>query len=327
MFDIAMTLEGYLVDEYASEGIKDIGKAIGGAISKGFQKVKAWWTGLWGKITNYIKSLLSPSVRAIKKEDKIRNRAAVDFVQKVLPATTKTVEQGFAKLIGAKSNKQMLDRWGTIEPKVKNAVDSAKDAYSKVNTTMNANIFSPRTCAKLLTKIEANKSSIDKILSTAEQCIRETSASVPNKFKTGGKDPVHSEERAPSEGNDEVGGSIANRLVPMIASLQPLYSAAIRLLRPDEIIKSSGNGKNELAVRDEDDSDSSDTKRLSGSRAKALPAPDNRALPAPNNRALPAPSASSNSRRAKFGTKFARKMSGNFDSWMDEDESLDSWYF
>lgn len=238
MFDIAMTLEGYIVDDYsddyASEGIKDIGKAIGGAISKGLQKVKEWFVGLWGKIRNMIKGLLSPTARAIKKEDKIRNRAAVDFIEKVLPNTTKTVEHGFAKLIGAKSNRQMFERWGSVEPKVKNAVDTAKAAYSKVNTSMNENIFSARTCAKLLTKIEANKSSIDKIIATAEQCIRETSQNLPNKFKVGKGGAAHSDEQTPAEGGGEVGASIANRLVPMITSLQPLYTAAIRILRVND---------------------------------------------------------------------------------------------
>lgn len=240
MFDIAMTLEGYIVDDYfddyASEGIRDIGRAIGGRISGAIQRVKEWFNGLWGKIKNTIKSLLSPTARAIKKEDKIRNRAAVDFIEKVLPNTTKTVEQGFAKLTGAKSNRQMLDRWGSIEPKIKNAVDSAKDAYSKVNTSMNENIFSARTSAKLLTKIEANKSSIDRIIATAEQCIRETSQQIPNKFKVGKGGAAHRDEQAPAEGGGEVGASIGSKLVPMITALQPLYTAAIRILRTNDYI-------------------------------------------------------------------------------------------
>ena len=241
MFDIAMTLEGFMVEEdYAYEGIKDIGKAIGGAFTKGLQKVKGWFTKLWDTIRYKIRNLMSSEARAQRKEDKIRNRDVQNFIERVLPQATKIVEQGFAKLTGAKSNRQMLDRWGDIEPKVKRAVESAKEARSKVKESYHDNIYSPRTCAKLLAKIEANKSSIDKIISTAEQCIRETSQNVPNKFKT------TKDAQAPSEGSGELGGNIGSKLVAMISDLQPLYSTAVSILQANDAIN-----KNDAANREQ----------------------------------------------------------------------------
>lgn len=244
MFDVAMTLEGYIVDDYsddyASEGIKDVVKSIGGAISKGLQKVKGWFTTLWDTIRYKIRNLMSSEARAQRKEDRIRNRDVSNFIERVLPQTTKTVEHAVAKLTGAKSNRQMLDRWGSIEPSVKRAVEAAKEARSKVKESYHDNIYSPRTCAKLLAKVEANKSSIDKIISTAEQCIRETSQKVPNKFK------VAKDEQAPSDNNGEVGGSIGGKLVSMITELQPLYSTAVSILQANDAIN-----KNEAARKEQ----------------------------------------------------------------------------